>query len=156
LTIIFNIILELYLRIELKYYIGFKIINAIRDNPELINIFKIANYFKCSMDEVVGRNNYVLSYQKTQVFFDVSPKAVSNNLRKFVKRKLEQQELNLCVLSKNIGYSEETLPQFMKNNSKKKALSSAVTVALADYFQVSLDEMVGRIASTKDTDKSFE
>ncbi|WP_341756389.1 MULTISPECIES: helix-turn-helix domain-containing protein [unclassified Candidatus Tisiphia] len=125
-----------------------KIINAVRDNPKLITILKIANYFKCSIDEVVGRSDYTLPYQKIQEFLNVSPKDISTNLREFVKRKLKQQELSIYVLSKNIGSSEETLPQFMKDNGKQKILGSAVIVSLADYFQVSLDEMVGRIKPT--------
>ncbi|MCC8399510.1 MAG: helix-turn-helix transcriptional regulator [Rickettsia endosymbiont of Platyusa sonomae] len=145
---------DLAYKIDIPYSTLSKIINAVRDNPELITILKIANYFKCSIDEIVGRNNYTLSYQKTQVFFNVSPKDVSANLREFVKRKLEQQELALYVLSKNIGSSEETLPQFMKEDGKQKILGSAVTVALADYFQVSLDEMIGRIKpATSDNDE---
>ncbi|WP_341749007.1 hypothetical protein [Candidatus Tisiphia endosymbiont of Sialis lutaria] len=72
------------------------------------------------------------------------------------KKKLEQQKLNLYVLSKNIGSSEETLPQFMKDNGKQKTLGSAVTVALADYFQVSLDEIVGRINPNSCNDQSSQ
>ena len=36
-----------------------KIINAKQPNPELKNIIKIANYFNCSIDESLGRNNYI-------------------------------------------------------------------------------------------------
>ncbi|MCC8371758.1 MAG: helix-turn-helix domain-containing protein [Rickettsia endosymbiont of Pseudomimeciton antennatum] len=129
----------------IPYSTVINITKGLRLNIDISNILKIANYFKCSMDEVVGRNNYALSYRKTQVFFDLSPKDVSTNLREFIKRKSEQQKFNIYVLSKNIGYNEETLHKFVKNDSKRKALSGAVTVALADYFQVSLDEMVGRI-----------
>ncbi|MDN3030348.1 MAG: helix-turn-helix transcriptional regulator [Candidatus Tisiphia sp.] len=147
---------DLAYKTDIPYSTISKIINAVRDNPELINILKIANYFKCSMDEIVGRDDYALSHQETQEFLNVSPKDVSTNLREFVKKKLEQQKLNLYVLSKNIGSSEETLPQFMKDNGKQKTLGSAVTVALADYFQVSLDEIVGRINPNSCNDQSSQ
>ncbi len=44
----------------------------------------------------------------------------------------------------------------MKDNGKQKTLGSAVTVALADYFQVSLDEIVGRINPNSCNDQSSQ
>ncbi|WP_367364109.1 helix-turn-helix domain-containing protein [Candidatus Tisiphia endosymbiont of Nedyus quadrimaculatus] len=132
------------------------IINSVRSNPELETILKIANYFKCSMNEVIGRNEYVSINQKDYNFQIISSEDINTNLRHFLNKKLKEKNINPSQLGITIGFSQEVIPKFLKESNPKKTLSSTVTVALADYFQVSLDEMVGRIAPTKDTDKSSE
>ncbi|WP_375331211.1 helix-turn-helix domain-containing protein [Candidatus Tisiphia endosymbiont of Oplodontha viridula] len=129
------------------------IINSIGANPELETILKIANYFKCSMNEVIGRNEYVSINQKNCNFQIISSEDINTNLRHFLNKKLKERNINPYQLGITMGFSQYVIPKFLKESN---SLSSAVTVALADYFQVSLDEMVGRIVSTKDTDKSSE
>ncbi|EER20808.1 hypothetical protein REIS_2192 (plasmid) [Rickettsia endosymbiont of Ixodes scapularis] len=48
------------------------------------------------------------------------------------------------VLSKNIGFSKTTIHCFLKANSHHKMLSTNVIIAIADYFNVSVDYIIGR------------
>ncbi|MCC8483970.1 MAG: helix-turn-helix transcriptional regulator [Rickettsia endosymbiont of Labidopullus appendiculatus] len=130
-----------------------KIMNLSQPNPEIGTILKIANYFKCSMDEVVGRNKYVTQDE----FIDISLSNITSNLRSFINKKLQEQNLNPYKLGRYIGFSENPIQDFIKENSTQEKLSSPITVALADYFQISLDEMVGRIKpNTFCNDKSSQ
>ncbi|WP_341761810.1 helix-turn-helix transcriptional regulator [Candidatus Tisiphia endosymbiont of Thecophora atra] len=124
------------------------IINSIGANPELETILKIANYFKCSMNEVIGRNEYVSINQKDYNFQIINSEDISINLRHFLNKKLKEKNINPYQLGITIGFSQNVIPKFLKENNPKKTLTSTVAVALADYFQVSLDEMVGRIKPT--------
>ncbi|BFD46897.1 MAG: hypothetical protein DMENIID0002_15430 (plasmid) [Rickettsia endosymbiont of Sergentomyia squamirostris] len=49
---------------------------------------------------------------------------------------------------RNIGFSNNSLSGFINSNRGQKTLNSQIVVALADYFQVSIDEMIGRIKLT--------
>lgn len=126
------------------------IMNGLRSNPQMQTILKIANYFECSIDKVVGRNEYLSSLQVQERFKDLSPDDINDNLKKFLKNKVAKQNINLYVLGKEIGFNY-SIHNFINGNREQKTLNSQIVVALADYFQVSLDEMVGRIASAKDT-----
>ncbi|MFU7500297.1 MAG: helix-turn-helix domain-containing protein [Candidatus Tisiphia sp.] len=56
--------------------------------------------------------------------------------------------MNLHNLARNIGFSNNSLSGFINSNRGQKTLNSQIVVALADYFQVSIDEMIGRIKPT--------
>ncbi|MCC8416967.1 MAG: helix-turn-helix domain-containing protein [Rickettsia endosymbiont of Bryobia graminum] len=123
------------------------ITKGLKLNPTINNILKIANYFKCSIDEVIGRNEYITSPNN-----EITSEEIIANIKKFLKDKVIEQNINLYKLSQIIGFSNNSLHSFVNSNRGQKTLNSQIVVALADYFQVSLDEMVGRVAPTKDTD----
>lgn len=120
------------------------LINGIKNNPELNSLIKIANYFQCSLDEVTGRTKYLPSTKTVYQFSDVNIDDVSNNLRNFIKTKIQEQKIKPSKLSLNIGFSRDLLDNFIGDNSKQKCLGSSPTVALADYFDISIDQMIGR------------
>ncbi|MCC8398161.1 MAG: helix-turn-helix domain-containing protein [Rickettsia endosymbiont of Labidopullus appendiculatus] len=123
-------------------------------SPVLKTIITIANYFECSMDEVVGRNMYISLNIENYKFQIIDSEAIGVNLKKFLTRKLKELNLNSYKLAIELGFNEHIIADFIKENSLQQTLGSAVTIALADYFQVSLDEMVGRIKpATADNDK---
>ena len=124
------------------------IVNCIRANPELETILKIANYFKCSMNEVIGKNENFFVNQKDYNFQMISSEDINTDLKHFLNKKLKEQNINPYQLGMTIGFGQVVIPKFLKESNPKKTLGSAVAVALADYFQVSLDEMVGRIKAT--------
>ncbi|WP_341748023.1 helix-turn-helix transcriptional regulator [Candidatus Tisiphia endosymbiont of Dascillus cervinus] len=129
------------------------IMNGLRSNPQMHTILKIANYFDCSIDEVVGRSEYIPLLQVKGRFKDLSLDDINNNLKKFLKDKVVKQDINFYILGKEIGFNY-SIHNFINGSREQKNLNSQIIVALADYFQVSLDEMVGRIAPTKDTDNT--
>ncbi|MFU7502227.1 MAG: helix-turn-helix domain-containing protein [Candidatus Tisiphia sp.] len=133
-----------------------KIIKAEYCNIGLKTLLFIANYFKCSIDMVVCRTSYVSPHKEKQKFSDISLDEANTNLRNFLCRKLKEYNLNPYKLAKKCGFSETAIFNFIKDNNAKKALGSAVTVSLADYFQVSLDEMIGRVKHTTTVNSSDE
>lgn len=89
-------------------------------NPDFITIVKIANYFNCAVDQVVGRRKFLPSI---------------NLIVSFNNPDLNDINSNLC--------------NFLKANSPYKMLSTNVIIALADYFNVSVDDMIERYPTTK-------
>lgn len=122
-----------------------KLIKAEYRNIGLKTLLCIADYFRCSIDRVICRISYVSPHEEKQEFLNISLDDINTNLRNFLYRKLEEQNLNSYKLAKRCGFSKTVIFNFIKSNKAKTALGSAVTVALADYFQISLDEMIGRI-----------
>ncbi|WP_341750727.1 helix-turn-helix transcriptional regulator [Candidatus Tisiphia endosymbiont of Sialis lutaria] len=124
-------------------------------NPDISNILKIANYFRCSIDEVIGRNDYTtLPNIRNLAFHEITSEEIITNIRKFLENKVKKQNLDLYKLSIDIGFGIKLLHKFVNVNREQKTLYSEIIVALADYFQMSLDEMVGRIKpNTSDNDE---
>lgn len=88
------------------------IINSVRSNPELDTILKIANYFKCSMDEVIGKNENSSVNQKDYNFQIISSEDINTNLRHFLNKKLKEKNINPYQLGITIGFSQEVIPKF--------------------------------------------
>ncbi|OZG31648.1 hypothetical protein [Rickettsia endosymbiont of Culicoides newsteadi] len=61
----------------------------------------------------------------------------------------------MYTLSTEIGFSNNSLHSFV-NKREQKTLDSRIAVALADYFQVSVDEMIGRIKPATSDDESSQ
>lgn len=120
------------------------LINGVKNNPELNSLLRIANYFKCSLDEVTGRTKYLPPTKGEYQFSDINIDDIANNLRNFIKTKLQEQKIRPSKLSLNIGFSRDLLDNFIGDNPKQKCLGSSPTVALANYFDISIDQMIGR------------
>ena len=124
-------------------------------SPVLKTIITIANYFECSMDEVVGRNIHISLNTENYKFQIIDSERIGINLKIFLTEKVKKLNLNSYKLSRELGFNEHIIHDFIKEDSLQQTLGSAVTIALADYFQVSVDEMIGRIdsATAADDDK---
>ncbi|WP_341790206.1 helix-turn-helix domain-containing protein [Rickettsia endosymbiont of Polydrusus tereticollis] len=120
-----------------------KLINAERLNPDLTTILKIAKYFNCTIDEVIARTDYYVATQNYK-FNDISLEEAILNLRNYINDKLQKNNLNPYKLGREIGFSESPIVEFINNSNKN--LSTAVIVALADYFKISIDETIGRVS----------
>ncbi|WP_375319181.1 helix-turn-helix domain-containing protein [Candidatus Tisiphia endosymbiont of Oplodontha viridula] len=117
-------------------------------SPTLRSIIIIADYFECSIDEVVGRNIYNSLNTENYIFQIVDSERIGINLKNFLTEKVKKLNLNSYKLSRELGFNEHIIHDFIKEDSLQQTLGSAVTIALADYFQVSVDEMIGRIKPT--------
>lgn len=111
-------------------------------SPELKTLLEIANYFNCSIDETIGRNNYIKNKQN---FYNVSAQDMFVNLKQFLVKKIKENNLNSYTLSKKTNLSNNAIRYFLKEDDTNKTLGSSIIVSLADYFQVSIDEMIGRV-----------
>lgn len=140
------------------------ITKGVKLNPSISNILKIANYFRCPTDEVIGRDQYItLHSSKGFEFNKITSDVVIDNLKQFLKNKVKNHNINLHNLSIDIGFSYNALNSFVNGNRGQKTLNSQIVVALANYFQVSLDEMIGRVkpttavnSSEKNSDKDID
>ena len=121
-----------------------KIVNSSKRNPKINTLIDIAKCFRCTTDEVLCRGNYFI-ISKEYKFNDISLNKINNNLRNFINAKLKEENLTPSNLSKELGFSENLITGFLNNHNK--SLSSEVIFALADYFKVSIDEMIGRIST---------
>jgi len=123
-----------------------KIIKADHSHSELKTVIKVADYFNCGIDEVTGRDDFIPAEKVS--FNKATLDEAKNSIKEFIKHKLKETNLSVYQLGRKCGFSEHVFVEFMKEDSITKTLGTSVTVALADYFKVSLDEMLGRSPST--------
>jgi transcriptional regulator with XRE-family HTH domain len=131
-----------------------QIFNADFRNPDFNTILKMANYFNCPLDEVTGRD---IGHTKiTQSYEELSADQINQNLKKFINDKLYETGLSQSQLGKELGFNHNIIYDFMQEHRPQKRLSSAVTIALADYFNISLDKMIGRTSHTLQKTQAVE
>ncbi len=121
-----------------------KLLNAILLNPNIITILKIATFFECDIDEVFGRTKFIKNTKKYQLYVSLTLNDINNHLLSFLKTKIQQLNITEYVLEKNCRVGSSTITHFINTNSDNRILSTKVIVKLADYFQISIDEMIGR------------
>ena len=122
-----------------------RLTRASKPYPDLKNLIKIADYFDCSIDEVIGQETSLVA---TEYLKDLSEAKIKRHLQAFIRLKLQEHSLTVYRLAKACHFSEDVIPRFLKEDGSQQTLGSAIIVALAHYFQVSIDEMIGRIPST--------
>ncbi|ALA62285.1 helix-turn-helix domain-containing protein [Rickettsia amblyommatis] len=121
-----------------------KLLNAILLNPNIITILIIATFFECDIDEVLGRTKFIKNTKKYQLYVSLTLNDINNNLFSFLKTKIQQLNITEYILEKNCRVGSSTITHFINTNSDNRILSIKVIVKLADYFQIAIDEMIGR------------
>ncbi len=100
--------------------------------PSYINLIKIADYFNCSLDYLLGRSEY-------------------NEETKFKKPEQFDKQLKNIMKYKNISQYKLTKDKvayagyFNYWFVKKNLPTTETLIKLADYFNISVDELVGRV-----------
>lgn len=120
-----------------------KLLSAVLLNPNIITVIKIATFFECDIDEVLGRKKFI-HRDKIQPYVPLTLNDIKSNLTSFLKIKLHQYNMTEYILEKNCRLGSSTITHFI-NTDNNRMLSTKVIVKLADYFQISIDEMIGRI-----------
>ena len=110
--------------------------------PTLDTCLSITQYFECSLDELFGREKYItntedLNIQKVDIIYYV------NSLKDFIRLATNKSNMSYYKLAYTIGFSDRSISNLMYD--KKKTLGLKIMIAVADYFEVSLDKMIGRI-----------
>lgn len=121
-----------------------KLLSAVLPNPHIITIIKIATFFECDIDQVLGRRKFI-QHNKTQPYVPLSLNDINNNLISFLKIKLHQFNMSEYILEKNCRLGSSTIIHFINTSNNNRILSTKIIVKLADYFQISIDEMIGRV-----------
>ncbi|WP_341763508.1 helix-turn-helix transcriptional regulator [Candidatus Tisiphia endosymbiont of Beris chalybata] len=85
--------------------------------PRLETIVKLADFFECSIDEMLGISPP--SAEKGQKYTKLSSEELRINLTNFINNLLEKQNITLYQLGVKIGCSEDAFRSFLKkgNNS---------------------------------------
>ncbi|MFP3013061.1 MAG: helix-turn-helix domain-containing protein [Rickettsia sp.] len=120
-----------------------KLLSAVLLNPNIITVVKIATFFECDIDEVLGRKKFI-HHDKIQPYVPLTLNDIKSNLTSFLEIKLHQYNMTEYILEKNCRLGSSTITHFINTNNNRM-LSTKVIVKLADYFQISIDEMIGRI-----------
>jgi transcriptional regulator with XRE-family HTH domain len=124
-----------------------KILNAERSNYEITTLLKIADFFECSIDEVVGREAYTVFKQDGGTFNKLQSTDASSNLKRFISNKIYLLSISPYELGLSIGFSKNTLAKFLKEHSAKHSINAHILISLANYFDISIDVMIGRITN---------
>lgn len=118
-----------------------QLLNARQNNPSITNILKIANYFDTSIDKIIGRQIII----DTTNFKEISCTDINNNLKLFLINKLISENINAYTLERNCKIGRSTIFNFINDNNFNRSLSITTIVSIADYFNCSIDEMIGRV-----------
>jgi len=121
----------------LKDYLKFANNNFVYDwkngktMPTLTTANEIANFFNCSLDYLAGRTDdfKTVKAQSLKPFGENLRKAIDNS--KFSQNKIIR-ELNVSTHSIVSWLNNKTIPNFSS------------VIKLADYLNISIDELVGR------------
>jgi plasmid maintenance system antidote protein VapI len=125
-----------------------KLCNARQLCPSMINVIKIANFFKCPIDEVIGRKKYLHLISKDMTFYDISSEQITNNLKNFITQKLRDTNLSVYSLEKLCGIGSNTLLSFIDTTQTERGLKITTIILLADYFHTTVDSIIGRVNNT--------
>jgi len=130
------------------------LLTATKPKPELMTIIKIADSFNCSVDEVINRKKF--NAKPGGYKTNLSTAQIMNYLRKYLTKKVHEHSITPSKLSRTIRFSSASISEFIKDNASQKTLGSIITIALADYFAVSVDEMIGRTTINQSKDKVYD
>ena len=133
---------ELLTKCGLNQSIFNKMLDGSFSNPKLTTVTKLADFFHCSIDEILGRDPKYYSSQK-QTFTPVDSHSITNNLLSVVKNTMTDLDISAYQLAKRIHVSSNTLNMFLDPNVSATP-GAATTLALANFLDASIDDMIGR------------
>lgn len=120
-----------------------ELLNGIPVNPSLVTILKIANYFNCSIDEILGRVDYI--EDDSTKYIKINPIQMSNNTKDFIVSMLKENNISSHQLAASCNIGTDTVNYFIKKHDSKKNLSTRTIYAVANFFNISIDKIVGRV-----------
>lgn len=98
--------------------------------PELSVAIKISNYFKCSLDYLMGLSDNFENHDKNDLSFIET-----------IKKLMKENHLSIEKFMKALNMSEANYYRWQKGNNKPSMNS---LIAIAKFFDVSIDYLVGK------------
>lgn len=98
--------------------------------PSFFTIDTIANYFKCSVDELVGREGYQYTPPKKMIEF-----------KDIIYKKIREYDCDINVFAKKIGVSYSTVWGWISGRTYPNL---KMLCDMADAIECSVDELMGR------------
>ncbi len=121
-----------------------ELMNGIPVSPSLGTILKIANYFNCSIDEILGTATGQLTV-KHKRYIKINPEEMSYNTRQFILSALTAHHITAEQLASECNIGIDTISYFIKKDDAKKNLSIKTICTIANHFKVPIDMIIGRI-----------
>lgn len=128
--------------------------NGYKVNIELKTLCKLAAVFNCSVDEVCGREEFITS--QTTATLSQTNDITMLHLKSFLKERMRSDGMTTSELEKGAHLSLGSISSFVGDNATKQSLGSAIVVGVADYFKVSIDEMIGRTAPARMSEQTLD
>lgn len=128
---------------NISYRVVCNLINEERPSPELYTITKIADVFNCQIDQILNRKQFIDNTLEIKI--GLTEDFLMLHLKQYIQDQLIARSIKPIKLGREIGFSIISISEFVKPNSKQKKLGTSIILALANYFNVSIDFMVGRI-----------
>lgn len=120
------------------------LLQGTQKNPSIITLVKIANYFHCSIDEIIGRDVYI--HNLNDINYNISLENIDTYIRRFLLEQISLEKLNIYKLSRDLGFSNNVLHGYLHRTTRiQKTLNTPILISLANYFNVSIDKIIGRI-----------
>lgn len=119
------------------------ILNCTRKNVNIETVIKIAHYFNCSIEQVLGIDNVVYDEHYTEV--NTVLENFNKNLQQFIQEKISKEKINPYILSKEIGFNENVIKRYIDDKTHKITISMPVIMGISRYFNVPIDKMIKRI-----------
>lgn len=94
----------------------FRAILNLTRKPEMKNIIKIADYYECSIDDLLNKKGKFSTKNKGE-YTKLSLEELSSNLRSFIKKEMAERGLNQYQLGRAIGHSDDALRHFLREGS---------------------------------------
>ncbi len=120
----------------------FDLAKGYKKNPELATLCKIADALNTSVDEICGRDPAY--YNTHRSFRSIDAKEAMTNLKSYIEHKMLETHTTPHQLGRRSGFSIRAITSFVSPTPEKQSLGSAIIVGVADYFKVSIDDMIGR------------
>ena len=105
----------------------------------LIKLNELANYYKTSFDYILGLSNFHEVIKEKQ---EIDLKKLSSRLSEIRK----ERKLTQSFLGKKIGLPQTTYSQYERGLTIPTSLKLLV---IAEYYNISIDYLVGRINAKK-------
>ncbi len=131
---------------NISYAVLNNLLNATRPNPAFNTICNIADSFNISIDFLIGRSvakpNIVFKKQEISL--------VMQQLKSYIKKRIKQENTTSLKLAQAIGAGDGAISEFTKEQKRKDSLGTAIILKLANHWDVSIDEMIGRTSPSKE------
>lgn len=109
-------------------------------NPAFSSVLKIANNFDASIDEIL---NAAPSHNTELI--PLSHEKVMSNLRTYITSCIKKNNITPRSLAIKASLAPDSIRDFITRPPKKQTLGSHIICQLAKHWEVSVDEMIGRV-----------
>lgn len=117
-------------------------------------ILKLADYFKCSVDEVLGRGKF--STTKSTEYKSITLESSMKIIKEFIGVKMKDMSLDAYKFAENCGLGRNALRRFIMDDETHKTIEANKLLSIVNTFDISIDQLIGRTKTNPSLLKSKE